>query len=62
MPELTRKIAFEEHFLAPDFYPNSETMSVEISPELFGRAFGALRDLATAGRRSRMRQVLICPS
>lgn len=42
MPETTRKIAQEEHFLAPEIKPYFETTAVNISPELFGRAHDAL--------------------
>lgn len=45
MPDLTRKIALEEHFLAPGFKPYFETTAVNISPDLFGRAYDALQDL-----------------
>ena len=40
----TRKIALEEHFLLPEFKPYFETTAINISPELFGRAFDALHD------------------
>lgn len=44
MATLTKKIALEEHFLAPGFKPYFETTSINISPELFGRAYDALQD------------------
>lgn len=44
MSELTRKIALEENFLAPEFKPYFETTAINISPELFGRAYDALQD------------------
>jgi len=44
MNELTQKIAIEEHFLAPGFRDYFETTAINISPELFGRAYDALQD------------------
>lgn len=44
MSKMTPKIALEEHFLAPGFRPYFETTSINISPDLFGKAFGALQD------------------
>ena len=44
MATLTRKIALEEHFLAPGFKPYFETTAINISPDLFDRAYDALQD------------------
>jgi len=44
MPDLTRKIALEEHFLAPGFKDYFETTAINISPALFGKAYDALQD------------------
>ncbi len=44
MTNQTRKIALEEHFLAPGFRDYFETTAVNISPDLFGRAYDALQD------------------
>ena len=44
MSELTRKIALEENFLAPELKPYFETTAINISPELSGRAYDALQD------------------
>lgn len=44
MPELTRKIALEEHFMHPDFVDYWATTRINISPGLFDKARGALED------------------
>ncbi|MGI9436614.1 MAG: amidohydrolase family protein, partial [Geminicoccaceae bacterium] len=44
MADLTRKIALEEHFLAPGFKEYFDTTAINISPDLFGRAYAALQD------------------
>lgn len=44
MTNLTKKIAIEEHFLAPGFKEYFETTAINISPELFGKAYDALQD------------------
>lgn len=41
---MTRKIALEEHFMAPGFTDYFSRTSVNISPELFGKALNALQD------------------
>lgn len=38
------KIALEEHFLSPGFRPYFETTAINISPDLFGKAYEALQD------------------
>src|SRR5690606_26237735 len=43
---LTPKIALEEHFMAPGFHDYFAKTAINISPELFGRAFDALQDFA----------------
>ena len=62
MSELTRKIALEEHSLAPEFKPYFETTTINISPEPFGRAMTRFRTLAIADWRSRMRRASTFPS
>lgn len=42
------KIALEEHFMAPGFIEYFNLTSVNISPELFGKALGALQDFGEA--------------
>lgn len=49
MSQPIKKIALEEHFMAPGFQDYFETTAVNISPELFGKAFDALQDFE--GRR-----------
>ncbi len=49
MTSRTPKIALEEHFLAPGFEEYFETTAINISPDLFGLAYDALRDFD--GRR-----------
>lgn len=44
MTDKIKKIALEEHFLAPGFKEYFETTSINISPDLFDKAFGALQD------------------
>jgi 2,3-dihydroxybenzoate decarboxylase len=39
-----RKIALEEHFMAPQFIPYFKSTSENISPDLFDKALGALSD------------------
>ncbi|WP_076858318.1 amidohydrolase family protein [Bradyrhizobium mercantei] len=39
-----RKIALEEHFMAPQFIPYFKSTSANISPDLFDKALGALAD------------------
>ena len=45
---LTPKIALEEHFLHPDFVDYWATTAPNISPNLFGKARGALEDFGEA--------------
>jgi 2,3-dihydroxybenzoate decarboxylase len=40
----TRKIALEEHFMAPGFIDYFNLTAVNISPDLFGKALNALQD------------------
>lgn len=49
MTAKTKKIALEEHFLAPGFKEYFETTAINISPDLFDKAYGALQDFD--GRR-----------
>lgn len=44
MESLTKKIALEEHFLAPGFREYFDTTAINISPDLFGKAYDALQD------------------
>ncbi|HEY0919646.1 amidohydrolase family protein [Devosia sp.] len=44
MAETQKKIALEEHFMAPGFIEYFNRTAINISPELFGRALDALQD------------------
>lgn len=44
MPDLTPKIALEEHFMHPDFVDYWAKTAINISPALFGKAREALED------------------